>query len=585
MLLLGLMLWGCESNEVRDTGRQDVDERVDADTSAGDGDDAEDAEDDDASDTVDTEDGSDADTGVDPGGAQDDPDEDGVINANDNCPLTANPDQQDSDRDLVGDACDNCNETANAEQADISCQVPCPLDESRDMDGDGVPDASDNCPEEPNAAQTDTDGDDRGDACDNCPEKANWGQRDTDSDGIGDSCESSPSEAGDIDLCYEGGEDFDAPRPNMYFALDASGTSDFNSVSGAMDFAATQLADLANIGVMTFGGDSCGDATERIAMGDHSAADIQDAYASVQPTGGRPAAGALQTIASTTAYELDGDPDPSARRSSVILFLQNDPDACGAYTDAIAAAETLNTAGVRVYVVADSQASPTELTALAQAGGTGDYYEANSESALVTVLGMISREELGCTFTAELDRDSIDSSQTWVAIDGQMIDEDSADGYTFDLSNQEFRLHGDACERLTAGTTSDPATMQVWIGCRQQCFPGSEEDWCTQQETCDGVDNDCDGHVDEHCPDIVCSPEVCDGTDNDCDGRTDERCPACVRNGNACESSADCCSDFCAGGTCERQCSQTGRACREDRDCCSGECRTGDGEVGFCLGD
>lgn len=59
-----------------------------------------------------------------------DTDEDGLLDADENCPLTANADQRDSDGDGVGDACDNCMIVANPAQEELG-------------DGDGLGDACD----------------------------------------------------------------------------------------------------------------------------------------------------------------------------------------------------------------------------------------------------------------------------------------------------------------------------------------------------------------------------------------------------------------------------------------------------------
>jgi hypothetical protein len=72
-----------------------------------------------------------------------------------------------------------------------------------DADDDGVPDAQDNCPQAANNRQEDTDDDGVGDACDVCPAVTDADQADADGDGVGDACEAEPGEceAGAIRAC------------------------------------------------------------------------------------------------------------------------------------------------------------------------------------------------------------------------------------------------------------------------------------------------------------------------------------------------------------------------------------------------
>ncbi len=128
-----------------------------------------------------------------------DDDNDGVLDPEDNCPVTANPSQTDLDGDGIGDACeddtdgdldpngsdcqpqdptvhhgaqeacngkdDNCNGIADEGYPDANGngQADC-ID--ADDDGDGVPDPEDNCPLVANPEQVDTDKDGKGNACD-----------------------------------------------------------------------------------------------------------------------------------------------------------------------------------------------------------------------------------------------------------------------------------------------------------------------------------------------------------------------------------------------------------------------------------
>ena len=100
-------------------------------------------------------------------GAPSDTDMDGVVDALDNCPMDANPNQEDCDSDDVGDLCDS----------DCACCMVI-----QDMDMDGIQDADDNCPNDFNPLQEDTvpaGGDGVGDAC---------GDFDMDGSADGDDC-------------------------------------------------------------------------------------------------------------------------------------------------------------------------------------------------------------------------------------------------------------------------------------------------------------------------------------------------------------------------------------------------------------
>ncbi len=122
-----------------------------------------------------------------------DPDNDDIPNASDNCPDTYNPNQEDGDSDGIGDVCDNCENISNSDQSDD--------------DNDNVGDVCDNCPDESNSNQLDTDNDGLGDACDDdddndgildindlCPLIPSSNQ-DDDNDGIGNECDDIDNDA------------------------------------------------------------------------------------------------------------------------------------------------------------------------------------------------------------------------------------------------------------------------------------------------------------------------------------------------------------------------------------------------------
>ena len=383
--------------------------------------------------------------------ADPDLDDDGLDNGSDNCPAVPNTEQADQDADGIGDKCD------------------------ADLDGDSVTNLVDNCPSVANTTQGNVDGDGAGDACDddldgdgtdngpdNCPLIANGGQEDADDDGIGDACEddSDGDGAPDIADCapldaaaYPGAQEVcDGIDNNCNYSVD----------EGFPDADADGLKNCVD-------GDDDGD-------GEADEADCAPLNASIHP------------LAAEVCDGKDNDCDDKIDEEQPVL-------ACGK--------------GACFHSVASCSDGVVQVC---------DPLEG------------IAYEEC----------DAVDND-----CDG-LVDED--------LGTTTCGFG--ACQH-TVGNCQGGET----VACDPTEGAGPEE--------CDGMDNDCDGKVDEDLGQTSCGqgqcfhtvslcqggvltecapfagalPESCDGLDNDCDGDGDEDLGSTTCGLGECEHTVDNCLD------------------------------------------
>ena len=476
-----------------------------------------------------------------------DDDNDGVLDVDDNCPLTANPGQENTDDDTFGDACDddddaddvpdeedNCPLTSNPEQDDTdgdgqgnACD--------EDDDDDGVLDEADNCPLYPNSDQKDLDSNGVGDACDNdkdgdgipdaddnCALVANPGQTDTDGDGLGDACDGDDDDDGVAD-----GED-NCPL-------------------------------VVNPGQADLDDDGAGDACDPDDDGDGDP-DVSDCA----PTDGAVHHAAVETC-NGFDDDCDGDTDEVGAAGCAVLFLDADADGYGVDGSDLCLCEPGNGYAAIEGGDCDDAAPNVNPSVEETCNGVDDDCDGatDEEDALACVVyfrdvdedgyGVATTSKCLCakegSFTALVDGDCNDLAkavnpgvaETCNGTDDDCdggVDEEGAGGcvvYYEDVDKDSFGLT-DSKQCLcaiappfqsTKGGDCDDAVAAV--------FPGATE-------TCNGVDDNCDGKVDEE------NAGGCQALLLDADGDTygvtgESKCLCEAANGYSAKKGGDCADD------------------------------------------
>jgi hypothetical protein len=416
-----------------------------------------------------------------------------------------------------------------------------------DLDGDGIPDIQDNCPGKHNATQIDTDLDNFGDACDadddndktadeddcapldetihpgaeelcngqddNCNSLVDEGFKDTDADGWKDCIDEDDDDDGTVD-----GEDCEPTQATVHPGAEEvcdglDNNCDGSTDEGFPDSDEDGIPDCADVdsdgdGVIDFV-DNCLQLPnpEQADLDDDGVGDLCDS--DVEGDGVPNGTDNCPNVKNSNQADLDGDGSGD--------LCDDDADGDGV-------------ANVEDCGPLDGEINP-------DADEVCDGIDNNCNDEVDESLGKVSCGKGECAHAVPS------------CIAGEPASCDPFEGIAVEVCDgKDNDCNGLADEGLGFASCGLGVCAHTIVACadgeEQECdsFAGAGE------ESCDGLDNDCDGKTDEEQATLACGkgqcfhtlsscvggvvkecepfagagPEVCDGIDNDCDGEEDE---------------------------------------------------------------
>jgi hypothetical protein len=289
-----------------------------------------------------------------------------------------------------------------------------------------------------------------------------------------------------------------AAPPDVLLVVDKSGSMDQDLDSGEQKWGAMKSAlttvvgdydSSINFGLMLYPmDDNCGVGSVRSQIKVDNGPSINASLSTVTPDGGTPT---HTTMAAALTY-FNGQPKGAGARYA-LLATDGEPN-CGPGDDeeptvdeSVAAIARLKSAGIGTFVLGfggSVNTYPDTLQAMAAAGGTGDYFAANSPAELGDALDEIA-ELVGkpsCTFA--LDREPGELDEVHVYQDSDSVARSSTSGWDYDEAGNSITFYGGSCEDIRGGSTEK---VRIEFDC--------DGDSCNDPDGCDvggGEDDDGD---------------------------------------------------------------------------------------------